>query len=224
MSGRPGIWSWGEDLAVLSGVLERGGMLAIPTESSYGLGVDPRSAEGVATLYRFKGRPLEKALPVVMGDLEQLTLVGGDPGASELSELAALWPAPLTVVVPLAHAIPASSGGRSLAVRIPAHDRLRVLLQELGTPLTATSANPAGGQPVSESRVLLSMLSGWPSVVVDDGALTGGEASTIVQIVEEGYRVLRVGALSPGWLRDRVSRPVFSAAAAEIPADESLHT
>lgn len=221
---QPRIWRWGEDLTVLSGVLEGGGMLAIPTESSYGLGVDPRSVEGVATVYRFKGRSSDKALPVVLGELEQLTLVGGDPGAPELCELAALWPAPLTVVVPLSRAIPASSGALSLAVRIPAHVRLRGLLQELGMPLTATSANPTGAQPVSESGALLSMLSGWPSVVVDDGLLTGGAASTIVQIGKEGYRVLRVGALSPEWLRERVSRPVFSAAAAEIPADDCPQT
>jgi len=223
MSQRPGIWRWGDEIAVLDAVLEQGGMLAIPTESSYGLGVDPRSVEGVANLYRCKRRPPEKALPVVLGDLEQLTLVGGDPGSPDLVELAALWPAPLSVVVPIERAVPASSGGRTLAVRVPAHERLRALLQDLGRPLTATSANPGGGQPVAEPSMLLSMLSGWLSVIVDDGVLTGGPASTIVQIGEEGYRVLRVGAVSPGWLRDRVSRPVFSAAAAEIPADDSPH-
>lgn len=224
MMQRPAIWKQGEELSLLTGVLNQGGMLAIPTESSYGLGVDPRSESGVATVYRFKGRPRSKALPVVMGDVEQLTLLGGDPHAPELAELAALWPAPLTVVVPLVGAIAASSGAQTLAVRVPAHEGLRTLLQDLGTPLTATSANLAGGHPVSEPRELLSMLSGWTSAVVDGGVLEGGVASTIVQIGEEGYRVLRVGALSPRWLRDRVARPVFSAAAAEIPADDPPHT
>jgi len=221
MSQGPDSWRWGDDLAVLANLLARGGMLAIPTESTYGLGVDPRSAEGVAALYHFKSRPLDKALPVVMGDLEQLKLVGGDPDSPELVELAALWPAPLTVIVPIERPIPASAGGRTLAVRVPAHERLRTLLLELGRPLTATSANPSGESPVSDPSMLTVMLSGWPSVIVDDGVLTGGPVSTIVQSVEEGYRVLRVGNVSPEWLRGRVTRRVFSAAAAEIPADDS---
>ena len=219
-----GSWKWGDDLTVLIEVLESGGMLAIPTESSYGLAVDPNSAEAVSALYRFKSRAAVKALPVVLGDLEQLTRVGADPSSPELAELAALWPAPLTVVVPLERPIPASAGMRTLAVRVPAHDRLRTLLQDLGGPLTATSANPSGGIPVSDPRLLAPMLVGWPSVIVDDGILEGGPASTIVQIGEAGYRVLRVGALSPGWIRDRVSRRVFSAAPAEIPADDSRQT
>lgn len=224
MSQVAGTWIWGDDLTVLTEILEIGGMLAIPTESTYGLAVDPNGSEAVSTLYRFKGRSAAKALPVVLGDLQQLTLVGGDPKSPELAELAALWPAPLTVVVPLERPIPASAGKHTLAVRVPAHDRLRTLLQDLGRPLTATSANPTGGLPVSDPSLLAPMLAGWPSVVVDDGVLKGGPVSTIVQIDEEGYRVLRVGALSPRWLRDRVSRRVFSAAPAEIPADDSRQT
>lgn len=221
MSSLAEVWTWGEDPSSLLDILGAGGMLAIPTESSYGLAVDPRNDVGVATVYRFKGRPDDKALPVVVADRGQLDLVGADPTAPGLDELAALWPAPLTVVVPIRRAIAASAGEHSLAVRVPAHPRLRSLLQELGTPLTATSANLAGAPPVCDPGALRSMLAGWSSIVIDDGALMGGEASTLVQIAEEGYRVLRVGALSTGWLRERVSRPVFSAVAAEIPADES---
>jgi len=93
MNQQPVTWRWGDETSKLDDVLERGGLLAIPTESTYGLAVDPRSAEGVATLYRFKNRPPDKALPVVLGDLDQLILVGGDPDSPELVELATLWPA-----------------------------------------------------------------------------------------------------------------------------------
>ena len=196
-------------------------MLAIPTESSYGLAVDPRSASGVETLYRFKGRSIDKALPVILGNLDQLNLVGGDPTAPDLEELADLWPAPLTVIVPIQRPLPASANRLSLAIRVPSHERTRTLLQRLGRPLTATSANPSGGQPVSDPSMLWPMLSGWPSVIVDDGVLPGGPASTIVQLSEGGYLVLRDGALSLEWLRSRLSRPVFSAAPAEILADDS---
>jgi L-threonylcarbamoyladenylate synthase len=224
MNEGPAAWKWGEELSILAKVLDQDGMLAIPTESSYGIAVDPLRAAAVRSLFELKGRPPEKPLPVVLGNLEHVALMGGDPEAPGLLELAALWPAPLTVLVPIAQAIPASAGRRVLAVRVPAHLRLRELLEDLGRPLTATSANPAGGSPVLDPSMLNSMLSSWSGTIVNDGPLPGGAASTIVQIGEEGYRVLRVGALSLSWLQNRVSRPVFSAAAAEIPADDSPHT
>ncbi len=224
MGGATEIWRWGDDVGELAARLAAGGFLAVPTESTYGLAVDPRNEAGVEAIYRFKGRPVVKPLPVIVSEVEQLTLVGANPGAVGLAELAALWPAPLTVVVPLVEPLPASAGRRSLAVRVPGHPRLRDLLRRLSTPLTATSANPSGGEPVSDLESLIPMLTGWPATIVDGGRLVGGAPSTIVQIVEEGYRVLRVGALSTEWLRERVTRPVFSATAAEIPADESRQT
>jgi L-threonylcarbamoyladenylate synthase len=221
MSLRPAIWRWGDDPALLTEALERHELLALPTESSYALAVDPRSAPGVTRIFELKGRPAERALPVVMGGIDQLAVLGGDPAAPDLSELASLWPAPLTVVVPIIRELPASAGCRTLAVRIPAHAGLRRLLLDLGCPLTATSANPTGETPVCDPARLRELLTGWRGVIVDDGVLVGGAPSTIVQRTEEGYRVLRVGALSLDWLRRHLRQPVFSAAPAEIPADDS---
>jgi len=216
----PRLWTWQDETTVLARALDRGEMLVIPTESTYGLAVDPLSEIGVATVCRFKGRPPGKALPVVLGEVGQLARLGADPMAPELTELAALWPAPLTVVLELERPIPASAGRSSLAVRVPAHQRLRSLLRTLDRPLTATSANLAGQTPVTETRMVLQMLSEWPCFVIDDGNLPGGEVSTIVQISGDGYRLLRHGAVAPEWIRDRVSRPLFSAAPAEIPVDD----
>ena len=220
MISRPTIWRWGDDPAILAEALKRHELLALPTESSYALAVDPRSAPGVARVFELKGRPATRPLPVVLGEIDQLELLGGDPAAADLAELASLWPAPLTVVVPISRVLPASAGARTLAVRIPAHDGLRRLLLDLACPLTATSANPSGEAPVSDPIVLRELLAGWPGVIVDDGVLAGGAPSTIVQTSQEGYRVLRVGALSVEWLRRRLRRPVFSAVPAEISADD----
>ncbi len=220
MSRQPETWRWGDDTSRLVSALDRGDFLAIPTESSYGLAADPRSATGVASVFRFKGRPPEKPLPVVLGDLAQLTLLGADPKASELAELRTLWPAPLTVIIPILRPLPASAGAFSLAVRIPAHERLRSLLLALDRPLTATSANPAGREPVSELVDLHRLLAGWPAIILDDGDLPGGLASTIVQWTTDGLVVLREGAVDRKWLQARVSQPVFSAATAEISADD----
>jgi L-threonylcarbamoyladenylate synthase len=217
-------WRWGDDPSRLVAALDRGDFLAIPTESSYGLAADPRNAAGVAGVFRFKGRPPDKPLPVVLGDLAQLTMLGGDPGASELAELRTLWPAPLTVIVPIRRPLPATAGAASLAIRIPAHKRLRSLLSELNRPLTATSANPAGREPVSKLVDLHRLLTGWPGIILDDGDLPGGLASTIVQWTKDGLAVLREGAIDRQWLQARVSQPVFSAGTAEISADDPAET
>ena len=221
MSRWPEIWHWGDDPSLLDRALDRGTILAIPTESSYGLAVDPRSATGVKSIFQFKDRAPDKPLPVVLANKEQLAILGGDPCDPAWAELAALWPAPLTVIVPIPRPVPASVGNHSLAIRVPAHDRLRSLLRSLDRPLTATSANPSGAEPVSEPMELRRLLDGWPSILVDDGRLLGGPVSTIVEPTADGYRILRGGALGRQWLQDRLSRPVFSAATAEIPADDS---
>jgi L-threonylcarbamoyladenylate synthase len=198
-------------------VLARGGVLAIPTESSYGLAVDPRSSSGVETIFRFKKREARKPLPVVVGGTHQLEQLGIDPGNERLLALAGLWPAPLTVVVQVAADLPAAAGSRSLGVRIPAHDGLRRLLLELDHGLTATSANISGRPPLLDPDELSRQLAGWDALVIDDGVLPGGEPSTVVALTAAGLALLRLGSYPWG----AVSELEISAADAEILVDES---
>ena len=142
------VWAWDGDLNEVRTALVDGRILAIPTESSYGLAVDPRSVAGVEAIYRLKERERGKPLPVVAGNLEQAIDLGVERNdAIRMAETH--WPAALTVVAPLRAglSVPAAAGGDTLAVRVPDHDRLRTLLQALGHPLTATSANRSGEPP-----------------------------------------------------------------------------
>jgi L-threonylcarbamoyladenylate synthase len=217
-------WRPGEPLAPLAEIVARGGVLAIPTESSYGLAVDPRNPEGVARVYRVKAREAGKPLPVVVAGVEQLALLGVDPDepetAAALAVLTRVWPAPLTAVLPLSRPgprpLPAAAGGATVAVRVPAHEPLRRLLEALGTPLTATSANPAGEPPVLEPEAAAALLAGEDAAVVDGGSLPGGPPSTLVVWRSAGGRtdgdgggfdVLRAGAFPAGRLRDLEARP-----------------
>lgn len=198
-------WRWGDPVEPLRELLVRGGVLAIPTESSYGLGADPRNRKGVEAIYRIKGREPRKALPVVVADLSQLAGLGIDPDLSILKPLSACWPGPLTAVLPLGSRlspIPAAAGEPTLAVRIPGHEGLRSLLAALGHGLTATSANPSGGEPVLDPQGAADLLAGEDAMVVDGGVLPGGPPSTLVAIEEGGPVVLRTGRFPVERLRE----------------------
>lgn len=179
--------------------LAAGGVIAFPTESSYGLGADPRSTAGVETVFRIKGRPQGKALPVVVADVDQADDLGielDDPGFLAAREL---WPAPLTVVVPLRRSsvgsLAATAGGKDVAIRVPAHGGLRRLLRELGHGLTATSANRSGEPPVTRPSDLELLLEGVEAWWLDGGDLAGGAPSTVVSWdpASRSLRVLRAG-------------------------------
>jgi L-threonylcarbamoyladenylate synthase len=194
----PARWHWGEPVAPLRALLDRGGILAIPTESSYGLAVDPRSAVGVEAVYRLKERERGKPLPVVAADAAQAAALGVDVAAEPFRRALALWPAALTVLVPLLQPL-AAAGGGTLAVRVPDHSRLRTLLRELGTAVTATSANRSGEPPELDAVGVAALLAGADGCVVDAGTLPGGPPSTLAAWEDGGWRVLRAGRFSfPG--------------------------
>ena len=188
------IWPWDGELEAVKRVLADGRVLAIPTESSYGLAVDPRSAAGVDAIYRLKERERGKPLPVVAADLAQALDLGVD--ANEAVRMAAIhWPAALTVVVPLrcGVSVPAAAGGGTLAVRVPAHERLRGLLRALGHPLTATSANRSGEPAICELTALEPILGSQDALIVGGETTPGGPPSTVVSWSSAGLRVLRRG-------------------------------
>ena len=192
-------WRFGDDPGEVAAALARGAVLAIPTESSYGLAVDPRDAAGVARIFRLKGRPDGRPLPVVGADAAAFGRLGVAPDAPALLWAARHWPAALSVVVAIAAPIPASAGGHTLAVRVPGHPALRALAAALGGPLTATSANPSGAPPYLDPEPLAAWLarageaSGVETLLVDGGRLPGGPPSTLVELVEGRPVVLRPG-------------------------------
>lgn len=190
-------WHWGDPVEPLVRCLAAGGILAIPTESSYALAVDPRSTAGVESIREIKGRERGKALPVVVANVEQALELGVRPDSPELEVLEALWPAPLTAVLRLANDLPASAGRATLAVRVPAHPRIRQLLHDVECPLTATSANRRGESPVLEPAALEPLLMGRVAIIVDEGRLPGGTPSTLVEWSGGRPRILRVGAYNP---------------------------
>ena len=219
-------WRLGDPPKVLHQILDRGGVLAIPTFAGYGLAVDPLNQDAVKTVFQIKRRTADKPLPVVADTLKQFERLGADFSDLRLRNLAALWPAALTIVVPLKQPIPASLGTFSLAVRIPNHPELATLLGSLGRPLTATSANRSGAGPCLDLAGLHELLAGFDAMMVDAGRLPGGKPSTIVGVdSESGVKVIRQGSYSREGVFETFhsarTRGPISADSVEIPADGS---
>lgn len=189
-------WRFGDPVAPLREHLALGGVLAIPTESSYGLAADPRLATGVDRIFELKGRPAEKALPVVVADFDQARALGAYAEPWQVERLASWWPAPLTAILPLTDPLPAAGSERTLAIRIPAHAGLRTLLRALGFGLTATSANRSGEPAIVGVQELEALLAGSSAILVDDGDLPGGPPSTLISWKHGELEVLRQGAFA----------------------------
>lgn len=181
------------EVEALGDVLRRGGVAAIPTETFYGLAVDPQSERGVRRVLALKRRGAAKPLLVLFGARRQLTSLGVVGPAPTLERFFAIWPAPLTVVLGLAAPIPASRGAFSLGVRMPAHDALRDLLTLVG-PVTGTSLNRSGEPPCSDADEAARLLPGELDVLVDGGRTPGGLPSTLVDATVDPPLVLREGA------------------------------
>ncbi len=176
--------------------LRSGGVVAFPTETFYGLAVDPSSPQAVAALVELKGRAADAALPLIAGTLDHVR-ANVVLGAIEAQLAEALWPGPLTVVVEprvlFAAGVAAADG--SVAIRIPGHAVARALATAWGGPLTATSANLSGQPPASRVEDLGDLARDARVMVIDGGATPGGRPSTIVDARDGHPRLLRDGAV-----------------------------
>jgi L-threonylcarbamoyladenylate synthase len=189
----PDLLASAEELSRFSVLLARGGVAAVPTETFYGLAADPTNERGVSRVFEIKGRDDGKPLLVLFSDRAQLDSLGVAAEPARLEQFLAIWPAPLTVVLPLRSPLAASRGGTTLALRMPAAPRLRELLFAVG-PLTGTSANRSGDPPLADPDAVARALGSDLDLMVDDGPTAGGQPSTLIDATREPFRVLRRGA------------------------------
>jgi len=190
-------------IARAADVLRRGGIVAYPTDTLYGLAVDPRRADAVVRLFAAKGRGASAAMPLIAASLDQAqeAAVFGVP---ELQLARAFWPGPLTIVLPARSGLAAAvlGGGTTVALRVPAHAVARALAAAFGFSITATSANRSGHPPAATGAGVAAAFDtamDLLDVLLDAGAVTGGPPSTIVEMAESGPRLVRAGAVA--WSR-----------------------
>jgi L-threonylcarbamoyladenylate synthase len=177
--------------------LRRGVVVAVPTDTVYGLAASLEHAGAVETLFRLKRRPTSVALPVLVDAREAIDALGVEwpERAVRLSD--ALWPGPLTIVVAVAAEFARSVGGSgSIGFRIPRDEVLLRVLNECG-PLAVSSANEHGEPPCqSVEQVLAALGSNELLSAVLDGGERNGEVSTVVEITQGSWRILRAGSIS----------------------------
>ncbi len=181
---------------VAAEALRRGGIVAYPTETFYGLGALARDPAAVARLAAVKGRPDGKPLPLVAADRAQVDEVA-ELGAAAARLADAFWPGPLTLVLPARPGLPAeiTAGTGTVGIRVPGSDVARALARAAGGAIVSTSANLSGEPPPSAPGELAPALVARLDLVLDGGRTPGGLPSTVVAVERGGVRLVREGAV-----------------------------
>jgi L-threonylcarbamoyladenylate synthase len=179
-------------------LLQAGELVAFPTDTVYGVGAIAWNREAVGKLYVAKLRALDKAIPILLADPADLSLVARDLSAAARRLAEHFWPGPLTLVVPRAAPVPdeVTSGGASVAVRVPDHVVARALIREAGAPLATTSANLSGCPSPTTAHEVSAQLAGRIAMILDGGRCPGGVASTVVDLTGGSPVILRPGPIS----------------------------
>jgi L-threonylcarbamoyladenylate synthase len=177
-------------------ILHSGGLVAFPTDTVYGLGASISAPGGIEQLYDVKGREAGKAIPVLLSDPAELSLVAAEIGQRVQSLVKRFWPGPLTLVVPRRPELPDSlSPGPTVGVRMPDHAAALALLKRTG-PLAVTSANLSEQPAADTAQAVLAQLGGRIPLILDGGRTPGGLASTVVDATGPELVILRPGPIS----------------------------
>jgi L-threonylcarbamoyladenylate synthase len=179
------------------GLLRAGGIVAVPTDTVYGIAADMALPDAIERLFAAKQRPPEKAVAVLLADVDQAWGLGAEsPAARVLGER--FWPGGLTLVLPVRAGVVLprvlAAGTPTIGVRVPDHDAPRALARALG-PLPTTSANVSGLPDLRDAHEIAERLGDALALVLDGGPISGGPASTVVDCTFEWPSILRDGAI-----------------------------
>lgn len=178
--------------------IRHGGLIAYPTETVYGLGVDPFNATALTRLFESKGRSADKAIIVIIRNTEDLSLLTPEipPIASPLMQ--AFWPGPLTLIFKAHPHLPAELlGGRNtIAVRHSSAPIAQALAGALGGPITSTSANVSGQPPAQTAQEVKAQLGDCLDIILDGGPSPQTQPSTVLNLTTEKPTILREGVIT----------------------------
>jgi len=185
------------DIARAVDVLRSGGIVAFPTDTVYGIGAHAYLPAAVEQLYIAKGRSEVKAIPLLLSGLAALPEVAADIPDQAYALAARFWPGALSLVLRRTDRVPdaVTSGGDTVAVRVPDHRVTQALIATLGAPLAATSANRSEQPAPATADEVWAQLAGRIHLILDGGTCPGGVASTVVDLTVSPARILRQGGI-----------------------------
>ena len=186
-----------ENIKQAAAFIRNGALVAVPTETVYGLAGNGLDASAVSRIYEVKGRPAVKPLSLMVPGEEAMDLYCRDVPKQARALAAKFWPGPLTIVLPAKEEIPGIvlAGGKTVGLRCPDHPLTLALLRECGLPLAAPSANPSGEPSPKTAEQVLGYFDGKIEAVIDGGPCGIGTESTLIDMSGKPYRILRQGAL-----------------------------
>ena len=193
-------------------VLQQGGVVAYPTDTVYGLAVDATNVTAIARLFTAKQRPGDKAIPLIIGDMSQLSQVVATIPLDAERLMQAFWPGPLTLLFEPQSGIPAELRGSSacIGVRWPAALISQHLACMLGRPITATSANRSGAAVALTASQVMAQLSSTVDLILDGGTASSTVVSTVLDVSVAPPRLLRAGKISLQAVESVLGTPIGS--------------
>jgi len=178
-------------------IIRKGGVVAFPTETYYGLAVDPYNESALQRLCSLKQRQSGKAILVLIEDFNGIESVVAAVPDEFMPLIEKYWPGPLTLVFPakksLSPFLTAHSG--TVGVRVSSHPVAQALVRKMGKPITATSANLSGNMPAESAREVKKIFGTGIDYIIDGGETTGGSCSTLVALRDKRLTVLRDGKI-----------------------------
>lgn len=179
-------------------MIRRGRVIAVPTDTFYGLAADPFNLAAVAEIYRIKGRAEQKALPILINSLEQGEEMAADLPENFYALARRFWPGGLTIVVDASRRLPLKVTGNTgrVALRLPAAKTPCALIGAAQTPITGTSANLSGFPPCTAASQVVKQLGQHLPLILDGGQSRAMLASTVVELRGDDWQILREGVLS----------------------------
>jgi L-threonylcarbamoyladenylate synthase len=179
-------------------LLKAGGLVAFPTDTVYGVGAYAFSPQAVEKIYQVKGRPPDKAIPLLLASAESLSQVAQDITPEAWLLVEKFWPGALTVVLRRQPVVPdiVTGGGPTVALRVPDHAFTLRLIRAVGSPLATTSANLTGHPDPRTAQEVADYLEGRIDLILDGGRCPGGIPSTVVDLTRTPLAIVRLGAIS----------------------------
>lgn len=186
-----------EVLRYAASFLTRGSVLAIPTDTFYGLAADPFNLSAVDEIYKVKGRPETRALPILVRSLEQAMQLAREVPQNFLKLAQTFWPGALTLVVDAANRLPlkVTANTGKVALRWPKNEVACRLIEEFDGPITGTSANISGFPSCASAEQVMKQLGGRLSLILDTGETGAMLGSTIVELRGGAWKIIREGAI-----------------------------